>query len=55
MGGSHRTGGGIAGDGINRKRMSNNKKKNLKNKLNKKNILEKKLSHPSIHLTSQPL
>jgi len=35
--------------------MSNNKKKNLKNKLNKKNILEKKLSHPSIHLTSQPL
>ena len=47
--------GAIAGDGINRKRMSNNRKKNLKNKHNKKNILEKKLASPAAQFTSQPL
>jgi len=47
--------GAIVADGLNRKRMSNNRKKNLKNKQNRKNILEKKAAHPSAHFTSQPL
>ena len=47
--------GAVATDGVNRKRLSSNKKRNLQNKLNRKNILEKKLKDPAIFLTTKPM
>ena len=47
--------GAVATDGVNRKRLSSNKKRNLQNKLNRKNILEKKLKDPGIFLTTKPM
>ena len=40
---------------MNRKRISNNRKRNLKNKLNKKNIKEKQAKDPARMLTTKPL
>lgn len=47
--------GAVATDGVNRRRMSNNRKRNWQNKCNRKNILEKKLKDPGIYLTSKPM
>ena len=47
--------GSVAGDGLNRKHISANKKKNLLNKNNRKNIREKQAKSPARILTTKPL
>ena len=47
--------GAVAGDGLNRKRMSSNKKHNWERKCNRKNIIEKQMKSPARILTSKPM
>jgi len=47
--------GAVAGDGLNRKRMSNNRKHNWLRKCNKKNIIEKQMKSPARVLTTKPI
>ena len=47
--------GSIAGFSMNRKHMSNNRKKNLLNKQNRKNIKEKQAKDPAKMLTTKPM